>query len=87
MANETPSRPPPLMANAIKNFHFDFLTTSLRIWRSLQEGEVCQESQEAGGPAVALHIQVCAFIFDVELAQCFDDALTRMLIIFYGYMS
>ena len=30
MANETPSRPPPpLMANAIKNFHFDFLTTSL----------------------------------------------------------
>ena len=36
MANETPSRPPPLMANAIKNFHFDFLHPSLtineRIW-------------------------------------------------------
>ena len=31
MANETPSRPPPpLMANAIKNFHFDYVTTSLR---------------------------------------------------------
>ena len=29
MANETPSRPPPLMANAIKNFHFDYLHTSL----------------------------------------------------------
>ena len=29
MANETPSRPPPLMANAIKNFHFDFLKPSL----------------------------------------------------------
>ena len=30
MANETPSRPPPLfMANAILNFHFDFLHTSL----------------------------------------------------------
>ena len=29
MANETPSRPPPLMANAIKNFHFDYLNTSL----------------------------------------------------------
>ena len=29
MANETPSRPPPLMANAIKNFHFDFPHTSL----------------------------------------------------------
>ena len=28
MANETPSRPPPFMANAILNFHFDFLTTS-----------------------------------------------------------
>ena len=24
MANETPSRPPPFMANAILNFHFDF---------------------------------------------------------------
>ena len=34
MANETPSRPPlPLMANAIINFHFDFLTPSLiEIW-------------------------------------------------------
>ena len=29
MANETPSRPPPLMANAIKNFHFDFPHPSL----------------------------------------------------------
>ena len=30
MANETPSRPtPPLMANAIKNFHFDYRHTSL----------------------------------------------------------
>ena len=29
MANETPSRPPPLMANAIINFHFDFLTPFL----------------------------------------------------------
>ena len=31
MANETPSRPPPLMANAIKNFHFDFPHTSLML--------------------------------------------------------
>ena len=31
MANETPSRPPPpFMANAILNFHFDFLHPSLR---------------------------------------------------------
>ena len=29
MALETPSRPPPFMANAILNFHFDYLTTSL----------------------------------------------------------
>ena len=30
MANETPSRPPPpFMANAILNFHFDYLTPSL----------------------------------------------------------
>ena len=29
MALETPSRPPPFMANAILNFHFDFLTPSL----------------------------------------------------------
>ena len=30
MANETPSRPPPpFMANAILNFHFDFLNPSL----------------------------------------------------------
>ena len=29
MANETPSRPPPFMANAILNFHFDYLNTSL----------------------------------------------------------
>ena len=29
MANETPSRPPPFMANAILNFDFDFLHTSL----------------------------------------------------------
>ena len=31
MANKTPSRPPPPMANAILNFHFDFLTPSLRL--------------------------------------------------------
>ena len=31
MANETPSRPPPLMANAILNFHFDFLNPSLSL--------------------------------------------------------
>ena len=30
MANETPSRPPPFMANAILNFHFDFPHPSLR---------------------------------------------------------
>ena len=29
MALETPSRPPPPMANAIVNFHFDYLTPSL----------------------------------------------------------
>ena len=29
MALETPSRPPPFMANAILNFHFDYLTPSL----------------------------------------------------------
>ena len=30
MANETPSRPPPpFVANAPLNFHFDYLTTSL----------------------------------------------------------
>ena len=29
VALETPSRPPPFMANAILNFHFDFLTPSL----------------------------------------------------------
>ena len=29
IALETPSRPPPLMANAILNFHFDFLNPSL----------------------------------------------------------
>ena len=32
MANETPSRPPPLMANAIKNFHFDYRHPSLIIF-------------------------------------------------------
>ena len=30
----------------------------MRIWRTLKEGEVCQDSREAGGPAVALQIQV-----------------------------
>ena len=37
MANETPSRPPPppLMANAILNFHFDFLTPSLSLSKEL----------------------------------------------------
>ena len=34
MANETPSRPPPFMANAILNFHFDFLHTSLIVGQS-----------------------------------------------------
>ena len=29
MANETPSRPPPFMANALLNFHFDYWHTSL----------------------------------------------------------
>jgi len=34
-----------------------YQTGLLRIWRSLKEGEACQESREAGGPAVALQIQ------------------------------
>ena len=29
MANETPTRPPPFMANAILNFHFDYWHPSL----------------------------------------------------------
>ena len=36
VALETPSRPPPFMANAILNFHFDYWHTSLRhTWFSL----------------------------------------------------
>ena len=31
VALETPSRPPPFMANAILNFHFDYLTPSLMV--------------------------------------------------------
>ena len=35
VALETPSRPrPPFMANAILNFHFDFLHTSLSLMSS-----------------------------------------------------
>lgn len=34
-----------------------YQTGLLRIWRTLEEGEVCQDSREAGGPAVALQIQ------------------------------
>ena len=49
MANETPSRPPPLMENAIKNFHFDFLKPSLICWAwlysfcsvTLRSGQTC----------------------------------------------
>ena len=37
MANETPSRPPPFMANAILNFHFDFLHTSLSMKVTLNQ--------------------------------------------------
>ena len=40
MANETPSRPPPFMANAILNFHFDFLHPSLIYFFSWQFGEL-----------------------------------------------
>ena len=36
MALETPSRPPPFMANAILNFHFDYLTPSL-MWKMIRE--------------------------------------------------
>lgn len=34
-----------------------YQTGLLRLWRSLKEGEACQESREVGGPAVALQIQ------------------------------
>ena len=43
MANETPSRPPlPFMANAILNFHFDFLHPSLSHRRYIKWGETIQ---------------------------------------------
>ena len=44
MANETPPRPPPppLMANAIKNFHFDYLNPSLILY-------TCDSSRNFGG--------------------------------------
>ena len=32
VALETPSRPPPFMANAILNFHFDYPHPSLRLY-------------------------------------------------------
>ena len=40
MALETPSRPPPFMANAILNFHFDFLTPSLTFPTVVEEGVI-----------------------------------------------
>ena len=40
MANETPSRPAPLMANAILNFHFDFPHPSLIDGNSVKREEL-----------------------------------------------
>ena len=37
----------PLMANAIKNFHFDFLTTSLILYISLQHIGIAEGQSNA----------------------------------------
>ena len=42
MALETPSRPPPFMANAILNFHFDFLKPSLSYILTNSDDAFCQ---------------------------------------------
>ena len=36
VALETPSRPPPLIANAILNFHFDYLNPSLSVFPAVR---------------------------------------------------
>ena len=53
--------------------------TEIRIWRSLKEGEACQESREAGGPAVALQIQVMTTVTETMMMITEKILITRSL--------
>ena len=63
MANETPSRPPPFMGNAILNFHFDFLHPSLSDdWKTLKKisGSVVESCSHSGWFTVLrLPVPIC----------------------------
>ena len=66
MALETPSRPPPFMANAILNFHFDYLTPSLSDWQtqSTIPDKLRVSDWQSEWPGQLLHFLRClVFVF------------------------
>ena len=61
MALETPSRPPPaFMANAILNFHFDYLTTSLilKAREKFMINCIEQEGRPESGPSTIRWVKI-----------------------------
>ena len=70
MANETPSRPPPFMANAILNFHFDFPGTSLTSREAFRH----REKSMAHATSLMFWSQFCKGICAIRhVSQAFDD--------------
>ena len=68
MALETPSRPPPFMANVILNFHFDYLNPSLR-----QQSKSIHDftsTQHPAPPRLSPHAAVPLRMF--QLFNCFN---------------
>ena len=58
VALETPSRPPPFMAIAILNFHFDFPHTSLRSFKDMRHGQYFKKYETWARFYDSLHLQL-----------------------------
>ena len=55
VALETPSRPPPFMANSILNFHFDYWNTSLTLTLKGLDNAVVYQKWQLSGVALSCH--------------------------------
>ena len=85
MALETPSRPPPLMANAILNFHFDFLTPSLKclqITCDLCAGKYQTLKRSNGNIDIVFAIH--AFKWElVDEVSLWPNSITQYFVVYY----
>ena len=87
VALETPSRPPPFMANAILNFHFDFLNPSLTVKTSFQVSLFCPVSTLKSPKGTEFeeylsNVLRCIIMLYSRMSRCYSNYCNSLCFIF-----